>query len=61
MGLAFAGRLSSSVGLRNNSDRNSAHGIAHLMRMNAYRQGYSQRHACGLVGMEPRVYRYRPS
>ena len=24
-------------------------------------KGYSQRRACGLVGMEPRVYRYRPS
>lgn len=24
-------------------------------------RGYSQRRACGLVGMEPRVYRYRPA
>ena len=24
-------------------------------------KGYSQRRACGLVGMEPRVYRYRSS
>lgn len=24
-------------------------------------KGYSQRRVCGLVGMEPRVYRYRPS
>ncbi len=24
-------------------------------------KGYSQRRACGLIGMEPRVYRYRSS
>ena len=24
-------------------------------------KGYSQRRACGLVGIEPRVYRYRSS
>ena len=24
-------------------------------------KGYSQRRACGLVGIDPRVYRYRPT
>jgi hypothetical protein len=24
-------------------------------------KGYSQRRACGLVGIEPRVYRYQPT